>query len=78
MKTVGASEFKTHCLALLDEVAEGHLELLVLKRGRPVARVLPVAPASPAPQQSLLGTMVARDDLLDPPLAADDWEAEVP
>ena len=39
MKRIGAAKFKEQCLALLDQLdAEG---LVVTKRGRPVARVLP-------------------------------------
>jgi prevent-host-death family protein len=76
MRTIGAAEFKAHCLALLDEVAQESHEFLILKRGRPVARLLPVAPLESAPQASLLGTMMAMDDLLAPPLVADAWDAE--
>jgi len=39
---ISASQFKARCLALLDEVAEGGGELTVTKRGRPVAKVVPV------------------------------------
>ena len=39
MKTMGAAKFKEQCLALLDRLdAEG---LVVTKRGKPVARVVP-------------------------------------
>ena len=39
MKTIGAAKFKEQCLALLDRLdAEG---LIVTKRGKPVARVVP-------------------------------------
>jgi prevent-host-death family protein len=38
---ISASQFKARCLALLDQVAEGGGELVVTKRGRPVARVVP-------------------------------------
>jgi prevent-host-death family protein len=41
-KTVSASEFKARCLAMLDEVASSGSEIVVTKRGRPVARVLAV------------------------------------
>ena len=38
-KTIGAARFKEQCLALLDRLApEG---LVITKRGKPVARVLP-------------------------------------
>lgn len=75
MKTIGATDFKTHCLTLLDEVAEGGEVILILKRGRPVARLVPVVEAGASAQASLLGTMHAMDDLVDPPLPPDAWEA---
>lgn len=45
-RTILAAEFKAHCLALMDEVQETAPEIVVTKRGRPVARILPAtAPA---------------------------------
>jgi prevent-host-death family protein len=41
-KTIPAGRFKQGCLAILDEVAATHEEVVVTKRGRPVARVVPV------------------------------------
>lgn len=41
-REVPASEFKAKCLALLDEVAQNGQPLVVTKRGKPVARVVPV------------------------------------
>lgn len=39
---ISASQFKARCLSLLDEVAEGGSELIVTKRGQPVAKVVSV------------------------------------
>jgi prevent-host-death family protein len=61
---ITASQFKARCLALLDEVAEGGGELVVTKRGRPVARVVPVNA-----EASLRGSVtynVSDDELLAP------------
>jgi prevent-host-death family protein len=41
-KTVAISELKAHCLRLVDEVARGRRELIVTKRGKPIARVVPL------------------------------------
>jgi prevent-host-death family protein len=41
-RTVRASTFKAQCLALLDQVERTHVEIVVTKRGRPVARVVPL------------------------------------
>ena len=38
---VPAGEFKAKCLKLLDEVAETRKTLVITKRGKPVARVVP-------------------------------------
>ena len=40
MKTIGVTEFKQRCLALLDRL--GPDGLVITKHGRPVARVIPV------------------------------------
>ena len=43
--TITATEVKARCLRWLDRVAEeGHM-LIVTKRGRPVARLVPIEPA---------------------------------
>ena len=39
MKTIGAAKFKEQCLALLDDLGEDGL--VITKRGKPVARLLP-------------------------------------
>ncbi len=40
MHTVGVFEAKNSLTALLDEVEEGH-EILITRRGKPVARLVP-------------------------------------
>lgn len=41
-RTVQASTFKARCLALIDEVAATGEGIVVTKRGKPVARLVPV------------------------------------
>lgn len=40
--SIGAGEFKATCLAILDDVARTGRAVVVTKRGKPVARVVPV------------------------------------
>lgn len=40
--TVPAGEFKAKCLKLIDEVAEKHKPIIITKRGKPVAEVVPI------------------------------------
>jgi prevent-host-death family protein len=52
---VGAFEAKTHLSALLDRVARGE-QVVITRRGRPVARLVPAA----APDRDDVGAIVAR------------------
>ena len=42
--TISAGEFKARCLKLMDEVAQTRRPLIVTKRGKAVARIVPVEP----------------------------------
>ena len=74
MRTIGATEFKAKCLAILDDVAETGEVVVVTKRGKAVARVTPLEPAD-----SLIGsvTFLVSDEELIAPLF-EDWEPELP
>jgi prevent-host-death family protein len=77
MKTINASEFKAKCLAILDEVAETGEVLTILKHGKPVAQLVPPVPRSAGfPQEALSGTVELLDDIVEPVIPADAWEAE--
>jgi prevent-host-death family protein len=65
---VAAGAFKAKCLSLLDEVAQTGRPLVVTKRGKPVAEVVPVQEAP-----SLMGSVVREADLVSPVGA--DWDA---
>jgi prevent-host-death family protein len=41
-RTVSASDFKATCLGLLDEIRDSGLEVIITKRGKPVARLVPI------------------------------------
>jgi prevent-host-death family protein len=69
--TIAAGAFKARCLALLDQVAETGEPLVVTKRGRPVARLVPArAPNAP----SLRGSVTVRGDLVAPVLG--EWDID--
>ena len=48
MQFISASQFKARCLALLDDVAITGEEIVVTKRGRPVARLVAIDEPRPA------------------------------
>lgn len=62
MKEIEAMKFKEQCLALLDELdADG---LIVTKRGKPVARVVPYVCEEAELIGSLRGKIEVKGDLL--------------
>ncbi|MGA9641116.1 MAG: type II toxin-antitoxin system Phd/YefM family antitoxin [Terriglobales bacterium] len=43
MKTIAAGKFKARCLTLMDDVQATRQPILITKRGKPVAKLVPVA-----------------------------------
>lgn len=69
--TVPAGEFKTHCLRLMDEVAERRTEIVITKYGRPVAKLVPADGEVPDSFGALRGTV----RYLDADIVSADHEA---
>jgi len=44
-KTMPAGKFKVHCLAVMDEVQAKRQAVVITKRGKPVAKLVPVEPS---------------------------------
>lgn len=71
--SVPAGEFKQRCLALLDQVAETGMPIVVTKRGHPVARVVPIEPTTDVFSGSLQVLAEDEEELFS---TGDSWEAE--
>ena len=65
-RTIQASIFKATCLDLMNEVEARHIELVITKHGRPVARVGPVDPTPPSPFGFLRNTVIEQGDVVGP------------
>jgi prevent-host-death family protein len=71
MKQIAAAKFKEQCLSLLDEVdAEG---IVITKRGKPVAKLIPFGSDSASLIGSLAGKITIKGDILS---TGRDWDAE--
>lgn len=70
MKTIGAAKFKEQCLALLDDVDDEGL--VITKRGKPVARLLPYERRHAELIGSLSHKVKVRGDVFSTGL---EWEA---
>jgi len=65
-RPVSVSELKTHCLRIVEEVARGRREVVITKRGKRVARLVPVDDEGPEDAlDRLRGTLVRGFDLSD-------------
>jgi prevent-host-death family protein len=64
-KKIPAGEFKQGCLAILDEVAKTHREVVITKRGKPVARLVPVI-SDRQREEELLAALRGRTRMLVP------------
>ncbi len=77
MREINASEFKAKCLAILDEVAQTGQPVTILKRGRPIAQLVPSVPrVGRYPQETLVGTVQIHGDIVAPVLPPEAWDVE--
>ena len=72
---VAATDFKAHCLSLMDRVAQTREEVVITKHGKAVARLVPVR-EEPAAEVfgCMAGTVVSMGDLVSP--VGEPWDAE--
>ena len=68
MKTVNVHEAMTYLSRLLDEVEAGR-EVVIAREGRPVARLVPLAPQRPPRRLGILAGRYA---------VPEDWDAPLP
>lgn len=66
MSEVPATEFKAKCLELMDRVAEKSESFTITKRGKPVARLVPVTAAKTSPFGALRGLAWEVGDIVSP------------
>jgi len=72
MKTMAAGKFKDVCLKTLDEVARTKTAVVITKRGRPVAKLIPCGP--PPAGRSLAGSVLK--EVGDPFSTGERWNAD--
>jgi prevent-host-death family protein len=70
---IKASEFKAKCLAVLDEVERTRLPVVITKRGKPVAELVPHTSKSRNARGALKGRLEIVGDIMSPIDA--EWDA---
>ena len=75
MKTMPAGKFKVHCLAVMDEVQAKREAVVITKRGKPVAKLVPVEKAKDDIFGFLKGkgTIEIKGDIVSPALSPEEW-----
>lgn len=74
MKTMAISQFKTHALKVLDQLAQNNESIVVTKRGKPLALITPYEdPSKKIQPGQLSNTFVFEEDIISP-LGAEMWE----
>lgn len=72
MKSIAAGKFKNVCLKMLDDVAATKTAVVITKRGRPVAKLVPYV--EPSKKRSLAGSVVRETG--DPFGTGERWDAD--
>ena len=72
MKSIPAGKFKDICLKTLDDVARTRSPVVITKRGKPVAKLVPYT--EPSLAKDLTGSIVAESG--DPYSTGEDWDAD--
>ena len=75
MKTIAAGQFKTHCLEIMDEVGSTREPVVITKRGRPVAKLVPPDVPSDNIFGCLKGVIEIVGDIESPIEPLDAWDA---
>jgi prevent-host-death family protein len=75
MMIIAAGQFKAECLKLMDKVNQTHEEIIISKRGKPIAKLVPV---ESEPVRSIFGfmknTVHKEKDIIGS--TGEEWDAE--
>ena len=75
MRKVAAGYFKTNCLAIMDEVQAKRETVVITKRGKPVAKLVPVKKDTDEIYDFLAGKGAIKGDVVLPALSSEEWGA---
>lgn len=75
MKTMAAAEFKAKCLRVMEQVRSTRTPVVITKRGKPIAKLVPAEEFRLSSFDSLKGKIEILGDIVSPVVPAEDWEA---
>ena len=75
MQTIGISQFKSHALRILDDVARTKEVIVITKRGKPLAQIIPYRDSiSNHVPGKLADALIFEKDIVSP-LGEEMWDA---
>ena len=75
MQTMGISQFKAHALKILDQVARSQESIVITKRGKPIAQVIPYRNSDMNPKPGKLANYLVFEKDIVSPLGEEMWDA---
>jgi prevent-host-death family protein len=75
MKTMPAGQFKARCLRVMEEVKKYRTPVVITKKGRPVAKLVPADTPAADVFGCMAGTARIAGDIEAPVLPAEAWDA---
>ena len=75
MRTMKGAEFRARCSKVMEEVRISREPIIITKRGKPVAKLVPVGGRNEGVFGCLKGVMEIVGDIESPAVPPEDWEA---
>ena len=72
-RKMAAGSFKANCLALMDEVQAKRQTIIITKRGKPVAKLVPADAASNGIYHFMAGKGSITGDIVSPVFSMAEW-----
>ena len=73
MKKMAAGVFKANCLKVMDEVQSKRISVVITKRGKPVAKLVPIKDENDDIYGFFVGKGVIAGDVVSPALTLEEW-----
>ena len=75
MQTMGISQFKAHALKILDQVAKSQEGIIITKRGKPLAQIIPYRSSDRKHKPGKLANYLVFEKDIVSPLGDEMWDA---
>lgn len=73
MKSIPAGQFKARCLAIMDEVEAKRQAVVITKRGKPVAKLVPIEKEKDDIFGFFKGKIKITGDIVSPAISPEEW-----